>query len=77
MGRTLPKQLQPMLAALTDGLFDDSGWVLEEVGRHHVSEGYPSPSVGCSRRQSARPVTGTVDLPRMPPGPSGRQANFS
>jgi bifunctional non-homologous end joining protein LigD len=32
MGRasTLPKRLQPMLATLTDGPFDDPGWVFEE-----------------------------------------------
>ena len=32
MGRTstLPKQLQPMLATLTDGPFDDPGWVFED-----------------------------------------------
>ena len=32
MGRTstLPKRLQPMLATLTDGPFDDPGWVFED-----------------------------------------------
>jgi bifunctional non-homologous end joining protein LigD len=32
MGRTssLPKRLQPMLATLTDGPFDDRGWVFED-----------------------------------------------
>jgi bifunctional non-homologous end joining protein LigD len=32
MGRvsTLPKRLQPMLATLTDGPFDDPGWIFEE-----------------------------------------------
>ena len=32
MGRasTLPKRLQPMLATLTDGLFDDPGWIFED-----------------------------------------------
>ena len=32
MGRTstLPKRLQPMLATLTDGPFDDAGWVFED-----------------------------------------------
>jgi bifunctional non-homologous end joining protein LigD len=31
MGRisTLPKRLQPMLATLTDGAFDDAGWIFE------------------------------------------------
>jgi bifunctional non-homologous end joining protein LigD len=31
MGRTssLPKRLQPMLATLTDGPFDDADWVFE------------------------------------------------
>jgi bifunctional non-homologous end joining protein LigD len=27
---TLPKRLQPMLASLTDGRFDDRGWVFED-----------------------------------------------
>ncbi|EAQ35274.1 DNA ligase-like protein [Nitrobacter sp. Nb-311A] len=27
---TLPKQLQPMLATLTDGPFDDKGWIFED-----------------------------------------------
>ena len=27
---TLPKRLQPMLATLTDGPFDDAGWVFED-----------------------------------------------
>src|SRR3954466_1346059 len=27
---TLPKRLQPMLATLTDGPFDDGGWVFED-----------------------------------------------
>src|SRR3954464_8617190 len=27
---TLPKRLQPMLATLTDALFDDPGWVFED-----------------------------------------------
>ena len=32
MGRasTLPKKLQPMLATLTDGPFDDPGWIFED-----------------------------------------------
>ena len=32
MGRvsTLPKRLQPMLATLTDGPFDDPGWIFED-----------------------------------------------
>ena len=32
MGRTstLPKRLQPMLATLTDGPFDDAGWIFED-----------------------------------------------
>jgi hypothetical protein len=32
MGRisTLPKRLQPMLATLTDGAFDDAGWIFED-----------------------------------------------
>ena len=32
MGRasTLPKRLQPMLATLTDGRFDDPGWIFED-----------------------------------------------
>src|SRR6476659_3796291 len=27
---TLPKRLQPMLATLTDGPFDDAGWIFED-----------------------------------------------
>lgn len=27
---TLPKRLQPMLAILTDGPFDDAGWIFED-----------------------------------------------
>jgi bifunctional non-homologous end joining protein LigD len=27
---TLPKRLQPMLATLTNGPFDDAGWVFED-----------------------------------------------
>src|SRR6476619_4789250 len=27
---TLPKRLQPMLATLTDGPFDDKGWIFED-----------------------------------------------
>lgn len=27
---TLPKRLQPMLATLTDGPFDDPGWIFED-----------------------------------------------
>ena len=27
---TLPRRLQPMLATLTDGPFDDPGWVFED-----------------------------------------------
>ena len=32
MGRasTLPKRLQPMVATLTDGPFDDPGWIFED-----------------------------------------------
>jgi ATP-dependent DNA ligase len=32
MGRasTLPKRFQPMFATLSDGTFDDPGWILED-----------------------------------------------